>query len=469
MPLSDYKLELDQKDLRYGPKDDRRKRLKEIYGPGHEPHNNYFFGLLALVYDGYTDISELKKQMRLFFISSTGQLVVEDADVEEYIQQAKKRNLIRVKNERRVELTDQGKEFTKLCYHINNHTSYWMGLFLSEYSVMLITAVFLIILSFLKIFTGFSLNSQGMINEGFENLTDLIKIAIIGLLGIKYKKERLASFIIVGMMIFTGGTLIYSGIDSLFRPSVITPTIQAYVICVLSMCLNGALLMLKSIVGRISGNLSLLSDSKDSAVNIKISVGVLIGLTFAIFNYYFVDAVIGIFIGILIFKEGFEIIFELAKGEEEFDITEFKVVADNIYDNRLTEYILGSIRREELTKEKLLSNFERGLELGRKYYVGFADFFYDGLGKKIAEKHVDKLIESSIIEMDSNNHSLYLTDKGLKQFYKSKAKEFKYRAKTIYEGSKVRRTPFICLGFLILLILVVFVYAEPINTFLSSF
>lgn len=104
-------------------------------------------------------------------------------------------------------------------------------------------------------------------------------------------------------------------------------------------------MFLKGMVGRTSGNLPFLSDSKDSALNVKLSAGVLIGLTFAIFRYYFVDALVGIIISILVFKEGLEILYELTKKEEDFDITSIKVYADNVYDNRLTGYILGSIRR----------------------------------------------------------------------------------------------------------------------------
>ena len=87
------------------------------------------------------------------------------------------------------------------------------------------------------------------------------------------------------------------------------------------MAMNSGLMYLKGMVGRTSGNLSILSDSKDSELNLKLSIGVLIGLTFAIFNIYFVDALVGIIIAVLVFKEGIVIIWELIKKEEDFDIT----------------------------------------------------------------------------------------------------------------------------------------------------
>jgi len=224
-------------------------------------------------------------------------------------------------------------------------------------------------------------------------------------------------------------------------------------------------MVLKSMVGRNSGNLSLLSDSKDSQINAYISCGVLIGLTFAIFKYYFVDAVIGIIIAFIIFKEGIEILRELATKEEYFDITEIRVFADNIYDNRLTGYLLANIRRGFTNRSILIDKFQQGLALGRLYYEGFADFFYENLSEGVAEKHLNKLIEGGFIEeLDTD---LLLTNKGLKSFYKAKAKEFDARARDIYEGFNLRRGPIYCLIILLTLILLT-LFANEINNWLAN-
>jgi hypothetical protein len=267
-------------------------------------------------------------------------------------------------------------------------------------------------------------------------------------------------------MLITGFTMVWSGIEALFNQTPITPTIQSYLLGFASMGLNAGLMFLKGIVGRNSGNLSLLSDSKDSELNIKISFGVIIGLTFAIFNYYFVDAIVAIIIAVIIFKEGIEILYKILTKKEDFDITEFRVAGDNIYYNRLTDYIFASIRRENLTRLNLLKNFESGLELGRNYYQGFADFFYNDLGKNVAEKHLNKLIEDKYIE--ELEGALTLTHKGLKFFYKAKSKEFQFRAKKVYEGVNIRRGQIFCFVFLIILILLI-VFANNINTWLNSF
>ncbi|MGB5909982.1 MAG: cation transporter [Promethearchaeia archaeon] len=466
MPLEDLKSKYSRKDLKFGPRREGPNFIKKYYDGHHRaPHEDLLYGFLCLIYDGVQDIEDLKSQMRLFFLSVTKQVVIEDNDTEEYIQKANRKKLIVIKQNNTIELTETGKKLVEVSYFQNLHTSYWMRRFFSKTSVILISAIFLIILSSLKIFTGLQLGSQGMLAEGFENLTDLIKIGLIVLVGIKFKKDKLASLIIILLMMFTGVILVWSGIEDLFIQSPIVPTIEAYFISFISIAMNAGLMVLKSMVGRTSGNLSILSDSKDSALNLKLSIGVLIGLTFAIFKIYFVDSLVGIVIAILVFKEGIEIILELLKKEEDFDITSIKVYADNIYENRLTGYILGSIRRDSLSRKVLIENFTKGLNLGRMYYMGFADFFYDELGPDIAEKHIDKLIEGGFIE--NVDEQLVLTNKGLKTFYRAKVKEFKQRSDNVNVGGPAIIKSASCIIFIVLIILLI-IFAPQINSWLIS-
>jgi hypothetical protein len=304
-----------------------------------------------------------------------------------------------------------------------------------------------------------------MLTEGFENFTDLFKIGIIGLIGLKLRKDKLASVIIICLMMFTGGTLIWSGIEALLEISPIVPNIESYIIGFVSIGLNAGLAFLKSMVGRASGNLSLLSDSKDSLLNVRISVGVLIGFTFALFNIYFVDAIIGIIIAIFVFKEGIEVLREILAKDKDFDITSIRVVADTIYDNRLTAYILGSIRRENLTIKQLVGNFEAGLALGRHYYEGFADFFYTDLGAKTATKYITELINGEYIELIDNN--LFLTKKGLKAFYRAKEKEFRGRSQSITIRSKFKLSNVYCI-IIIILFLMLILFGPQINLWLNN-
>ncbi|MBN1802741.1 MAG: cation transporter [Candidatus Lokiarchaeota archaeon] len=466
MVLSDLKARYSLKDLKKGPNREKMALYKEFFKHHSEPHTGYFYGFLAFIYDGINTIDSLKANMKHIFISSTNQLVVESQDVEEFLQTAKNQDLVSIDQNGLIKLTKRGKDLVELCYLNNLHASHWMRLFFSEKTAMLGTAIVLIILSLLKIITGLQLGSSAMLNEGMENLTDLIKIGLIIVFCFKLKKDKLASMIITILMLITGISLLWSAIESLLNISQIIPTIQAYLISIFSIVMNAGLMFLKSMVGRISGNLSLLSDSKDSQINIYISLGVLIGLTFSIFKYYFVDAIVGIVISIVIFKEGVELLRELIKKEKEFDITEIKVIADHVYHNRLSGYLFANIRRESLDRNQLLNNFKQGLELGKLYYEGFADFFYENLGELVAEKHLNKLIEGGNIK--ETNAQLSLTQKGLKYLYKAKAKEFTSRARHIYERASIRRSNVFCLLIIVIFVFIL-IFANDINTLISSF
>ncbi|MFX1388667.1 MAG: hypothetical protein ACFE9Z_01220 [Promethearchaeota archaeon] len=227
MPLNDLKSQYDSKQLKQGPRKKGYKLLTNYYeSHNHDPHHTFFYGFLSLIYDGINLIDELKAKMRIFFISSSRQVVIEEEDVEEFLQKARRNRLIKIQPNNKFILTEQGVNLVEYSYFWNLHTSYWMRKFFSKSTVLIGTAVFLVIMSLLKILTGIDLGSQGMITEGYENLTDLIKIGIIVFVGMRLKRDKLASIIIILLMLFTGGTLAWSSVEALINPVDIIPTVQ---------------------------------------------------------------------------------------------------------------------------------------------------------------------------------------------------------------------------------------------------
>ncbi|MFX1316224.1 MAG: hypothetical protein ACFE9T_10195 [Promethearchaeota archaeon] len=138
--------------------------------------------------------------------------------------------------------------------------------------------------------------------------------------------------------------------------------------------------------------------------------------------------------------------------------------ADSLYENRLTGYILGNIRRENLTRREIIENFSKGLYLGRMYYEGFADFFYKELGPETAEKHLDKLIEGGYV--DVLDEQLVITKKGLHAFYRAKVKEFRQRSNNIDIGGHKIFKSLSCIIFIAFLVLLI-IFAPQINSWLN--
>ena len=120
----------------------------------------------------------------------------------------------------------------------------------------------------------------------------------------------------------------------------------------------------------------------------------------------------------------------------------------------------------EIDDSELIKRFKEGLDLGRIYYEGFADFFYDELGRIIVEKHLAKLYEGKYIE-NLDNH-LILTKKGLKYFYSAKSREFKYRSKSLYQGRDIRKGQLLCIIILVLITLLA-IFANDINNLINGF
>ncbi len=446
------------------------KSQRELFPNGGGPQDDFLYGFLGLIYDGVNNLGDIKQKMRYIFTTTMRQLVITDKNVDEYLKIAQLKEFVQINNKDYITLTKEGRIYVESCYLEIQHESYWLKKFLSEKAVMGITALFLVILSTLKIITGLQISSQGMITDGFENLTDLIKVGIIFIVSLQFKKDKLASIIILLMMLFTGVGLIWSSIEALIFPMIIVPTVQGFFIVFLSITLNLGLMFLKGLVGKTSGNLSLISDSKDSKLNMLISTGVMIGLTFAIFNLYFVDALIAIIIAVIVSKEGIEILIEIIRKREEFDLSTLKIFADTLYDNRLTGYLLANIARESFDRETLLLKFEYGLNSGRKYYNGFADFFYKELEGKVAGKYLDTLTEGGYIKC--NDNILELTNKGRENYLKLKQLERFTHKQHLREGSSKKMygilSSIICISLIVLLILFGPSIIESVNSWLAS-
>ena len=114
MPLADLKTKFSTKELRGSSSIATEKRdfMRKYYPPiRHDAHEGFFYGFLCLIYDGVNKVEDLKKQMRLFFISATKQIVVEEQDVEEYLQYARKKQLIIENPDGNIYLTEDGKKW----------------------------------------------------------------------------------------------------------------------------------------------------------------------------------------------------------------------------------------------------------------------------------------------------------------------------------------------------------------------
>lgn len=75
----------------------------------HEPNNNFLYGFLCLIYDGANNLEAIKSKMRLFFISTTRIPIIENEDIEEFLQIARRKKLVIINEDDKISLTNEGK------------------------------------------------------------------------------------------------------------------------------------------------------------------------------------------------------------------------------------------------------------------------------------------------------------------------------------------------------------------------
>jgi Co/Zn/Cd efflux system component len=426
------------------------------------PENSLLFAILCAIYEGIDTKSSLYKHLDVMFSSSLRRRTMSSLDVDESLQHGFYEGLLSQTGDT-IQLTDAGIEALRNGRLLIEHTSYWMQRVLSERVVLLASALVLTFLSTLKLWVGYSIKSNAMFTEGLENFTDIIVVGILAL-SLKYKKDRLGAIAIIIFMLITGFTLGWSSIQALLANEEITVRVYAYWVESTSLFFNVMMIFWKMAVGRNSGNLALLSDAKEDTTHLKVGVGVILGLTFSIFGFYFVDAIIALAISALIIWEGIMTLRELLASEEELDIDTIHLSFSEYFDDSITFWILARLVHGPATIEELNSSFLRGVEIGFRYFDFHAIFGYhkihnQGIIKNIRLAEKNGLIQHSVKE-------LTITNLGLAAYYKHRANELKQIAND-FSGKRLHRGPvtfvIIFIGFFLLML-----YAQEINQFIES-
>ncbi len=325
-------------------------------------------------------------------------------------------------NDNIVKLNQNGQKQEEIWNETLHHQNDKFNKILTSSSVLIRSFIGLFILSLLKIFIGL-FNSESLTAEGFENLLDCIAVILIGI-GIKFRKEKLVNIILITLMAFTGGSILYSSIESLIRgPDQISNILVIIIISMISIFLNTYMRALKNFVGKKSRNSSLVASAIDSRVNILISIGIIIGALFSDFGrtinapllYYF-DPIIAIVICFFIFKEVIEIFKEFITGnEEDIELGSFQMAYEENFKEYIVKWILTVLYHNEqktFTNEQLNQLFQDSLSKGDLIYTDLSHF---GL-YRFKEKGISSIIQNLIdlgISIQFNGDNIKITEKGI--------------------------------------------------------
>ena len=226
-------------------------------------------------------------------------------------------------------------------------------------------------LAFLKLGSGLISGSMGLIADGTDATMDTVE-AIMVWLGIKYHREALSTFLVIGGLFIASISVGYDSITHILaalgghsEPI----TLPYLVIVVEGIAILAAVFLFyyQRFVGKISNSLTLISQSVDSKNHIFIGTSVIIGAIFAIYGIYFVDAIIGLGVAAGIFIDSVSLLREAISaqqgGEENYSEKYNLPLQECWEENKLMAFrnwILYALWGEELrTRKEIVDSLEK--------------------------------------------------------------------------------------------------------------
>lgn len=215
----------------------------------------------------------------------------------------------------------------------------------------------------LKLVGFFLIGSVSLLGDGLDSLMDGFSSIIVGL-SMKIGKEKHATFLLLILMIITGISILYQGIERVFYPTALDEGTLAITIAIVSIILCGLLYFYQRFLGYYNRKLAILAQSEDSKNHILNASLVLIAIVASFGNILIVDGLVGCFIGFIILRGAYEIYTDLkAQSQgENIDYEKYKLGIwkryDNLQNKVLDLWILHSVDRDVNTLEILERKFD---------------------------------------------------------------------------------------------------------------
>ena len=182
----------------------------------------------------------------------------------------------------------------------------------------------------IKFIIGIIFKSQGLIADAINSFGDVFS-SIVTYVGGKIsekpadadhefghgKAEFVASFLIGIFMVMVSIETLYSGIRSIIYKESFVFSYFLIIVPIVTIIVKAILYFYCRCESKKYDSLLILSNAKDHRNDIILSIGVIIGIVFGIFGYYFVDGIVGIVIsgviivtGVNITKEAYDVLID---------------------------------------------------------------------------------------------------------------------------------------------------------------
>jgi Co/Zn/Cd efflux system component len=321
-----------------------------------------------------------------------------------------------------VSLNEKGREQIKIWEKTLEKQTKRYSKLLNSKGVLIRSFIALLILSLLKITIGI-FSSESLRAEGIENFLDCLAIVLIGV-GIRFNKERAVNIILIILMTFAGGTILFESIISLIvGPEYIELPQIIIFIAIISIFLNTYLRALKNFVGKKNRNSTLVASAIDSKINILISISIILGVLLSEFGksqnitllYYF-DPIIAIAVSCFIFMEVIEIFIEFITGkEEDIEFEKFQMSYEKNFKEYIFKWILliySDNPEQNFTLKELNKQFENSLKKSEEIYTNFSHFGLYIFKEYGIDSVIKELIDEGLLS-EGKDKNVNLTEKGL--------------------------------------------------------
>jgi Co/Zn/Cd efflux system component len=267
------------------------------------------------------EIAELLK-MLMFRVGGGRKKWKAQGELKTHIASALEKRVL-VEQKGKYALTPGGREMAE---HIQEVVPFFLQRALSAETVSRVTIITHAFLSLIKLGIGMLSRSSGLIADGIDNTVDTVSSVLVWL-GIKFKRERLVSVLIIVMMFVSVGGIGLESYGKLVAPGPVQNAPVAFIVSALCGLLMLGLSAYQYFVGKRISNFPIICQAVDSRNHFLTSLLVCAGIILSVVAgvlpeqwsryLYSADAVASIFIGLLILKSAVELLLELFKPEGE--------------------------------------------------------------------------------------------------------------------------------------------------------
>ena len=349
-----------------------------------------------------------------------------EVDIESECKKLLEDNMIRLNDTEEYALTIKGKEKAReFEENLIKGVKIFERQFLSPTAATRNTFLIDFFLAVLKLFTGFTSGSVGLIADGADAAIDTVSASLVWI-GMKMKRELLGTVIILIMMFVTGISIGYESAISILEA--VSGTLLAMarpylVVLTESIALIFAIILFlyQRFVGKRFGSLSLISQSVDSKNHIYIALSVIIGAILSTLGIHFLDAFIGGFVALKILLDAVGLSKETISSirGEEIKLEKYEIPLVRQWQISKFEtfkaWILFSIKEAKIRKrEELINELENTF---KPKYVPILSEMNFSLGKGYDfEESFDTLINPLLEEkfLLNKKGEYIITEKGIK-------------------------------------------------------